>query len=91
MMLKRISLVASLLFFLLATNVFAYTNSGTFSKQEKNVVTHISNKSLKAVQSSTVTEPTWKNYVVPVSVFLLIIIIFTGYWFILRSGIKEKA
>jgi ABC-type antimicrobial peptide transport system permease subunit len=94
MMFKRISLIASLLFFLLGTNALANSNVDHSSKYEKNVISHTivnkdSHKTVKAVPAASLdgatTELTWKNYIVPVSVCVFIIIIFGGYWFILRK------
>lgn len=98
-MFKKLSLIASLLFFLLGTNVLADSNYDTSTKSEKNissqtVINKVTNKSIKAMQTTQMeikkAEPTWKNYVVPASVCLFIIIISGGYWFIFRKRLFSK-
>ena len=91
MMFKRISLVASLLFFLLGTNVFANTNQNTSSIHEisHTILNKVSDKTVKVVQASPMEmkkiDSGWMNYVIPVTVCSFIVLILGGYWFILRK------
>lgn len=96
MMFKRISLVASLLFFLLGTNVLADFNHDTSSKHEitHSIINKVSNKTVKVVQATPMemkkTNSTWMNYVLPVTVCSFIVIILGGYWFILRKKLSSN-
>jgi hypothetical protein len=72
-MFKKISLIASLLFFLLGTNVFA-------TEQSDKGIYNASSVTKKAVAE----EPSFKDYVVPGTVGLLLIVGFGSYWLIYR-------
>jgi hypothetical protein len=93
MMFKRISLVASLLFFLLGTNVLANTNSSNHAISHS-IINKVSDKTVKVVQATPMemkkTNPTWMNYVLPVTVCSFIVIILGGYWFILRKKLSSN-
>ncbi|CAH2717409.1 hypothetical protein BACCIP111895_04601 [Neobacillus rhizosphaerae] len=114
MMFKKMSLIASLLFFLLGTNVFAQSHIEDSSKKEGSVLpqTHpqISsslvitaskneappkgsatdqsdkgrNPSSSHTKKANTVNPSFKDYVVPVTVGLIIIVGFGSYWLIFR-------
>jgi hypothetical protein len=93
MMFKRISLVASLLFFLLGTNVWANTNSSNHEISHS-ILNKVSDKNVKGAQAAPMemkkTDPVWMNYIIPVSVSVFIVLILGGYWFILRKRITSN-
>ncbi|MFK9095126.1 hypothetical protein [Bacillus salipaludis] len=113
-MFSKISLIASLLFFLFGSNIFADSNieesapiNGTVltdsfhSKTAFTVATVTTNKANTEVSATDASknetekaalltekaktvEPSFKEYIVPVSVGLLFIIGFGSYWIIFR-------
>ncbi|WML38414.1 hypothetical protein RCG19_14440 [Neobacillus sp. OS1-2] len=80
-MFSKIAVIASLLFFLFGTNVFANSHSEESTSINENVRTDHANVRTK---KTTTIEPSFKDYVVPVSVGLLFIIGLGSYWFIYR-------
>ena len=100
MMLNRIALIASLLIFLFGVNVFADTTSTTVNSDHSRLSHSLIIKASKAEpllkQNQTAStelkkaEPTIKNYVIPAFVGVFIILLFCGYWFVLRKRLFAK-
>ncbi|MFF2448422.1 hypothetical protein ACFVSW_15100 [Neobacillus sp. NPDC058068] len=72
-MFKKISLIASLLFFLIGTSAFATEQS------DKGI-----NNASSITKKTVAEEPSFKDYVVPGTVGLLIVVGFGSYWLIYR-------
>lgn len=90
MMFKRIFLITSLMVFLLGTNAFAN------SKNETPASNHTQSMAIKAESEKHTSaiglkraEPTINDFVVPATVGVFIIILFGGYWFVLRKKIYQ--
>ncbi|ETI70612.1 hypothetical protein [Neobacillus vireti] len=72
-MIKKISLIASLLFFLLGSNVFATEQLDKWTNHASSIT-----------KKTGAEEPSFKDYVVPGTVGLLIVVGFGSYWLIYR-------
>jgi len=84
MMLKKISLIASLLFFLLETNVFAQSYIETASSKD------ISKKTVQSVSNNEVLSS--NAYILPGIVCIVFIIGIGSYWLIYRrKALKKEA
>lgn len=100
MMLNRITLISSLLILLFGANVFADTTSTTVYSDHSRLSHSLVIKASKAApmlkQNQTTAaelkkaEPTIKNYVIPASVVAFSIVLFCGYWFVLRKRFFAK-
>ena len=104
MMFKRISLIASLLFFLLGTNTIANLNyetpaqnNGKYITQSHTLVKNVSktssgNTMMANSQTKEIktAEPTLKDYVVPAIVGLFIFFGFGSYWLIFRRKYNSR-
>ena len=115
MMFNKIAVIASLLFFLFGTNVFAHSHleestpiNGTVLTESFHDMTtftvaaainkkvNLGDSAAEALKNSTsenagvltkktkTVEPSFKDYVVPVSVGLLFVLGFGSYWLIYR-------
>ncbi|MFL6560997.1 MAG: hypothetical protein ACJ8MO_33415, partial [Bacillus sp. (in: firmicutes)] len=104
---NKISLITSLLFFLLGTNVLAESQLAVTSPQNNQVFIQAVQKTPQTSDNKTIvtaakktqtqmesallptikakeTEPSFKNYVIPGLVGLIVIFGFGGYWLIFR-------
>ncbi|CRK81934.1 hypothetical protein [Neobacillus massiliamazoniensis] len=86
-MTRKISIFASLLFFLFCTNVFAhsYINSSSPSKiiNKTDPITSNSNQTIALTTKKKADFPPFKAFVVPGAAVLFIIGL-AGYWFVYR-------
>ncbi|MFZ7945830.1 MULTISPECIES: hypothetical protein [Bacillaceae] len=79
-MFNKISIVASLLFFLYGTNVFATTQPEKSIQKNETVQA----ETFHDTKKTKITDPSFKDYVVPVSVGLLFVAGCGSYWLIYR-------
>lgn len=86
-MTRKFSIIASLLFFLFGTNVFAHSHINSSSPSEiikkTEPITTNSDQNIALTTKKQADVPTIKAFIVPGAVVLFIIVL-AGYWFIYR-------
>ncbi|EKN69990.1 hypothetical protein BABA_07236 [Neobacillus bataviensis LMG 21833] len=90
-MFSKIAVIASLLFFLFGTNVFAHSHleestpiNGTVLTESFQDMTTLTVATASNTKVNKAVEPSFKDYIVPVSVGLLFVLGFGSYWLIYR-------
>lgn len=86
MMFRKISLIASLLFFLLGTNVFANSHIESSANHSTKSTT---NKMIAAEGKKTtnVNQNSFNTYIVPGCVTIVLLLAFGSYWLIYRRKV----
>lgn len=88
MMFKKISLIASLLFFLLGTNVFANSHIASSSKNETKAPQKQAEAAL-LVKKTTNNQNSIAIYMVPGCITIVLVFGFGSYWLIYRRKLRK--